>query len=36
METSTIEPFTDIELSLPDRRDGKVRASLRARRRTGG
>jgi phosphoribosylaminoimidazole-succinocarboxamide synthase len=27
MQTHTIEPFTDIELPLPDRRDGKVRAS---------
>ena len=27
METHTIEPFTSIELPLPDRRDGKVRAS---------
>jgi phosphoribosylaminoimidazole-succinocarboxamide synthase len=27
MRTNTIEPFTDIELPLPDRRDGKVRAS---------
>ena len=27
MDTHTIEPFTSIELPLPDRRDGKVRAS---------
>ena len=27
METNTIEPFTDIDLPLTDRRDGKVRAS---------
>ena len=36
METSTIEPFTDIELSLPDRRDGKVRVVATHSRRTGG
>jgi len=27
MQTNTIEPFTEIELPLSDRRDGKVRAS---------
>jgi phosphoribosylaminoimidazole-succinocarboxamide synthase len=27
MRTNTIEPFTDIDLPLPDRRDGKVRSS---------
>lgn len=27
MRTSTFEPFTEVDLPLPDRRDGKVRAS---------
>jgi phosphoribosylaminoimidazole-succinocarboxamide synthase len=28
MQTHTIDPFTEVELPLPDRRDGKVRASF--------
>ncbi|MGH9135156.1 MAG: phosphoribosylaminoimidazolesuccinocarboxamide synthase [Ilumatobacteraceae bacterium] len=27
MRTTTLDPFTDIDLALPDRRDGKVRVS---------